>query len=131
MRDLVSGTQGFSRLRFEVYSSDLAQALLELGLDIERRSEMAIELKGLRAKALAARSHLDKINAAYDKFNAAAPAHADEVAKMATDLGEMQSDLEFATGLLGNSAEGSEKLDDHVKPGPFPSYPTTLKVAGS
>jgi hypothetical protein len=121
----------FSRLRFEVYSSDLAQALLELVLDIERRSEMAIELKGLRAKALAARSHLDKINAAYDKFNAAAPAHADEVAKMATDLGEMQSDLEFATGLLGNSADGSEKLEEFAKPGPFPSYPTVLKTGTS
>ena len=120
----------FSRLRFEVYSSDLAQALLELGLDLENERHMAIELKGLRAKALAARSHLDKINAAYDKFNAAAPAHADEVAKMATDLGEMQSDLEFATGLLGNSAGESEKLDgsDHAKPGPFPSYPTVLKT---
>jgi hypothetical protein len=118
----------FSPVTFKSISRRLARAIMELSN--ESQDEMAIELKGLRAKALAARGHLDKINAAYDKFNEAAPAHASEISKMASDLGEMQSDLEFATNLLGNSGDGSERLikEDPPKPGPFPSYPTVLKT---
>jgi hypothetical protein len=116
----------FSPITFKSISRRLARAIMELSF--ENEDEMAIELKGLRAKALAARGHLDKINAAYDKFNEAAPAHASEIAKMASDLGEMQSDLEFATNLMGNSAGDSEKLVEHPKPGPHPSYPTVLKT---
>jgi hypothetical protein len=118
----------FSPVTFKSISRRLSRAIMELSL--ESQDEMAIELKGLRAKALAARGHLDKINVAYDKFNEAAPAHAADIAKMATDLGEMQSDLEFATNLLGNSAGESEKLakEDAPKPGPFPVYPTIMKT---
>ena len=118
----------FSPVTFKSISRRLARAIMELSE--ENADPMAIELKGLRAKALAARGHLDKINAAYDKFNEAAPAHASEISKMASDLGEMQSDLEFATNLLGNSAEDSERLTDPPKPGPFPSYPTSMKAVG-
>jgi hypothetical protein len=75
---------------------------------------MTIEIKGLKAQAILARKNLDALNIAYTKFNEAAPVHASEVGKMATDLGEMQSDLEFATNLMGNSAGESEKLaKDH------------------
>jgi len=42
----------------------------------QRRKLMAIEIKGIKADALAARANLDKIRAAYRKFNEAAPAHA-------------------------------------------------------
>ena len=97
-------------------------------LSLENETEMAIEIKGLKAQAILARKNLDALNVAYAKFNEAAPVHASEVGKMASDLGEMQSDLEFATNLLGNSASDSEKLDDIPKPGPFPSYPTIIKT---
>jgi hypothetical protein len=117
----------FSRLRFEVYSSDLAQALLQLGLDIERRAGMAIEIKGLKAKALAARANLDKLSQAYDKFNEMAPAHAADVEGLASQITSMQTDLEFASTLMGNSAGESESIE-YAKPGPHPSYPTVLKT---
>ena len=78
----------------------------------ESRKKMAIEIKGLKAKAQAARRHLDDLNSAYDRFNEAAPAHASQIGKMAMDLDEMQSDLEFASTLMGNSAADSERLTE-------------------
>ena len=71
---------------------------------------MAIEIKGLKADALTARANLDKIRAAYAKFNAAAPAHAADVEGLAESIGGMQSDLEFAATVMGNSDGESEKL---------------------
>lgn len=64
---------------------------------------MAIEIKGLKLQAMTARGHLDRMTKAYAKFNEAAPAHAADVEGMAEQVTEMQSDLEFATNLLGNS----------------------------
>lgn len=65
--------------------------------------DVPIELKGIKAKALAARANLDRINRAYDKFNEDAPSHAAEVESMAAQVDELNSDLSFATNLLGNS----------------------------
>jgi hypothetical protein len=79
---------------------------------IERESGMAIDVSGLKAKALKARANWDRLHAAYDKFNELAPEHATEVEGMTSGLGEMQSDLEFATNLMGNSSGGSEKVAD-------------------
>jgi hypothetical protein len=45
---------------------------------------MALELKGLKGKAIAARSNIERLNAAYDVFNEKAPAHASDVEGMAT-----------------------------------------------
>ena len=64
---------------------------------------VAIEIKGIRAEALAARGHLDRIMAAYRKFNDAAPSHASDVEGLWEQIGSLQSDLEFAANVLGNS----------------------------
>jgi len=79
-------------------------------LENERNSRMAIEIKGLKADALTARANLDRVRAAYARFNQAAPAHADDVDKLASDITGMQSDLEFAATVMGNSDGESEKL---------------------
>lgn len=71
-------------------------------LENERHARMAIEIKGLKLQAMTARGHLDRMTKAYAKFNEAAPAHAADVEGMAEQVTEMQSDLEFATNLLGN-----------------------------
>lgn len=78
----------------------------------ERRKLMAIEIKGLKAKALAARANLDKLSQAYDRFNEMAPAHAADVIGLTEQVTGMQSDLEFASTLMGNSVGESEKLAD-------------------
>lgn len=68
---------------------------------------MALELKGLKGKALKARASLDALNTAYDKFNVDAAAHAADVTALTKDLEGMQDDLQFATATLGNSVNGS------------------------
>ena len=65
---------------------------------------MALEIKGLKLQAMTARGHLDRLSKAYAKFNEAAPAHAADVEGMAEQIGELSSDLEFATNLMGNSS---------------------------
>ena len=104
----------------------------------ESRKKMAIEIKGLKADALTARANLDKIRAAYAKFNAAAPAHAADVEGLAESIGGMQSDLEFAATVMGNSAGESEKLAQtssetpvttpRVALGPHPDQPEVAEV---
>jgi hypothetical protein len=77
---------------------------------IERESGMAIEIKGLKMDALTARANLDRIKAAYARFNDMAPAHAIDVEGLAEQVSTMQSDLEFAAGLLGNSPPPGQEL---------------------
>jgi hypothetical protein len=99
----------------------------------ESRKKMAIEIKGLRSDALLARANIDRVRAAYARFNQAAPAHADDVDKLASDIGGMQSDLEFAATVMGNSDGESEKLaqtssekpvsTSRVALGPHPDQP--------
>jgi hypothetical protein len=74
------------------------------------RLEMPIEIKGLKAKAMVARGHIDRINKAYDKFNEAAPAHAADVEGLAEQISQHHDDLSFAANVLGNSTEPSEPL---------------------
>jgi len=69
---------------------------------------MALELKGLKDKALAARRNIDRLHRAYDGFNEAAPAHAKDVEGIAGDIEAMTDDLTAAARILGNSANGSE-----------------------
>ena len=86
---------------------------------------VAIEIKGIRAEALAARGHLDRIMAAYRKLNAAAPAHASDVEGLHEQIGGLQSDLEFAATVLGNS-DGSGASSMAPEPPVEPSiYPIT------
>src|SRR5882757_3808518 len=85
-------------------------------LENERHARMAIEIKGLKLQAMTARGHLDRMTKAYAKFNEAAPAHAADVEGMAEQVTEMQSDLEFATNLLGNSPAVSGNGSEPQKP---------------
>jgi hypothetical protein len=71
------------------------------------RNDMALELKGLKGKAIKAAGHLDRLNAAYDAFNTAAPIHATDVESLTPQITALQDDLAFATQVLGNSANGS------------------------
>ncbi len=95
--DLSGITEAISGLTERVHAYRFVR-LLEQG-DIA----VAIEIKGIRAEALASRGHLDRIMAAYRKFNAAAPAHASDVEGLAEQISGLQSDLEFAATVLGNS----------------------------
>ena len=79
---------------------------------------MAREIKGLKGKALKARANIDALNAAYDKFNEAAPAHAADVDGLTSQVAGMHEDLQFAVNVLGNSTVDSEKpAEPIVQPG--------------
>ena len=86
---------------------------------------MAIEIKGLRDQALEARSNLDRIKAAYTKFNEAAPAHALDVEGLAEQVGTMQSDLEFAATVLGNSPPPGQSVPMAT---PLPPAPVLVEA---
>lgn len=97
---------------------------------IDERREMrimALEIKGLKGKALKARANIDALNAAYDKFNEDASAHAADVEGLTSQVTSMQDDLQFAVTTLGNSTSESEKLDE--KPKEAPPTPPTLPPA--
>lgn len=79
---------------------------------------MALEIKGLKAKALKAAAHLDRLNLAYDKFNEAAPLHAADVESLAPQIEALADDLTFAAQTLGNSvAQSDEQQRDTQKVG--------------
>lgn len=87
-------------------------------LENERHHKMPLELKGLRDKAVLARANLDKLHEAYDKFNVDAPQHAADVESLASQIGDMQDDLKFATTTLGNSGGASGKQPEKPKDPP-------------
>jgi hypothetical protein len=72
-----------------------------------REQEMALELKGLKAKAMTARANIGKLDAAYEAFNAKAGNHVSDVEGLTEQLGEMTEDLSFVTTTLGNSVAAS------------------------
>lgn len=77
---------------------------------IEERRElwtMALELKGLKGKAIKAAGFIDRLNTAYDAFNEAAPLHAADVEGLTPQIEGLQEDLAFAAQVLGNSVAGS------------------------
>lgn len=86
---------------------------------------MPLEIKGLRGKAIKARSNIDALNQAYDKFNEAAPAHVGDVESLTSQVTGMQGDLEFAANVLGNSTSESEKLAEKPKPAAVVKTETT------
>lgn len=73
----------------------------------ERQKLMAIEIKGLKGKALKAGSMFDRLNRAYDKLIETGDAHADDVEGLAPQITAMQDDISFAVQTLGNSVSGS------------------------
>ena len=73
----------------------------------ERNKRMALELRGLKAKALTAAANIDRLNKAYDAFNTAAPVHAADVEGLAPQVEGLSDDLKFASQVLGNSVAGS------------------------
>lgn len=68
---------------------------------------MALELKGLRLKASKVTANIDRLNAAYDRFNELAPAHAADVEGLTPQIAQLGEDLTFAATMLGNSVNGS------------------------
>ena len=90
---------------------DLTANLIGLTLRVQayrivrriERETMAIDMSGLKAKAMAARANWERLNAAYEGFNTTAPLHAADVEALSAGLAEMQSDLDFATATMGNS----------------------------
>lgn len=88
-------------------------------LENERHARMALEIKGLRGKALQAGSMFDRLNRAYDKLLETGHAHADDVESLAPQIGGMQDDISFAVQTLGNSvgaSNGSEKPEEPPEP---------------
>jgi hypothetical protein len=79
-----------------------------------------LEMKGLKAKAVAAAANMDRLNAAYDKFNSAAPAHAVDVENLTPQIEAMTHDLQFAAQVLGNSTNGSGHTEAPPQAAPFP-----------
>lgn len=80
---------------------------------------MPLEIRGLKAKALAMRANIDRLHKAYDAFNDKAPLHAADVEGIAGQIEAMGSDLSFAVNVLGNStAQSDEKRPDEQKAPP-------------
>lgn len=69
---------------------------------------MPLELKGLKGKAIKAAANLDRLNQAYDAFNAAAPLHAADVEALTPQITALEDDLTFASQVLGNSVNGGD-----------------------
>jgi hypothetical protein len=87
----------------------------------ERRlADMPLELKGLKAKAMAARAHIGKLDEAYDAFNAKAGSHISDVQGLAEQLGYMADDLAFSTAALGNSVAASNEAGEAVQTAKVP-----------
>jgi len=91
-----------------------------------KEREMALELKGLKAKNLKARQVIDRLGKAYDKFNTDGDAHAGDVESLAGDLGSMSEDLGFMTRELGNSVANSNGSGEAKEP---PAEKQVIKAA--
>jgi hypothetical protein len=86
--------------------------------------DVALELKGLKAKAMAARAHIGKLDAAYEAFNAKAGSHVSDVEGLTAQIGYMSDDLSFHTASLGNSVAASNGDTEAVEPPkPPPAIP--------
>ena len=69
--------------------------------------EMALEIKGLKGKALKAGAMFDRLNVAYDKLIETGTAHATDVESLPGQIEGMQDDLQFMVQTLGNSVGAS------------------------
>lgn len=77
---------------------------------------MALEIKGLKGKALKASGMFDRLNRAYDKLIEAGDAHATDVESLPSQIEGMQDDLTFMVQTLGNSVNGSGEVAEKPEP---------------
>ena len=92
--------------------------------------EMALEIKGLKGKAMKAGAMFDRLNIAYDKLIETGTAHAADVESLPAQIEGMQDDLSFMVQTLGNSVNaesqlrsGSGESQDASKPPPATKQP--------
>ena len=99
---------------------------------IWRGMGMALEIKGLKAKAVKTGAMFDRLNVAYDKLLDTGTAHAADVESLPAQIDGMQDDLQFMVQALGNSTGGSSNSGEGVdkpKPAPAAEQPKTEAVA--
>jgi len=72
--------------------------------------EMALEIKGLKGKAVKAGAMFDRLNVAYDKLIETGTAHAADVETLPAQIEGMQDDLSFMVQTLGNSVNAESQL---------------------
>ena len=100
---------------------------------IDERRElrtMALELKGLKGRAMTARAHIGRLDAAYEAFNAKAGNHVSDVEGLTEQVGEMADDLSFATAVLGNSVAGSNSGTGEPRPAASVVLPNIMAGVG-
>ena len=85
---------------------------------------MALEIKGLKGKALQAGGMFDRLNKAYDKLIETGAAHATDVESLPGQIEGMQDDLTFMVQTLGNSINGSGNGEGQQAP-KLPEPPKT------
>lgn len=93
---------------------------------------MALEIKGLKAKAVKTGAMFDRLNVAYDKLLDTGTAHAADVESLPAQIDGMQDDLQFMVQALGNSTGGSGtsgEVADKPKPPPVAEPPKTETIA--
>jgi hypothetical protein len=91
---------------------------------------MALELKGLKGKAVKAGGVFDRLNRAYDKLIETGDAHASDVEGLVPQIDAMQDDITFATTTLGNSVgEASGEAQDAAKAPAAVIQPETTATA--
>lgn len=66
----------------------------------------------ITGQATEARGHMDAISKAYRKLNDGARVHRADVEALASQVGDMQSDLEHAANVMGNGGENSEESQE-------------------
>ena len=71
----------------------------------------------ITAKATEARSHMDAISRAYDKLNENARSHRVDVEGLASQVDDMQTDLEHAANVMGNGPGASDEASASNHPG--------------
>lgn len=79
-------------------------------------NDMALEIKGLKGKALQAGGVFDRLNRAYDKLIETGGAHATDVEGLPAQIEGMADDLTFMVQTLGNSVNGSGEVAEKPEP---------------
>ena len=89
---------------------------------------MALEIKGLKGKALKAGGVFDRLNRAYDKLIETGEAHATDVESLPSQIEDMQEDLTFMVQTLGNSVNGSGEGAEKPKAAPVVADAATFQA---
>jgi hypothetical protein len=83
---------------------------------------MALELKGLKGKAMSFRANIEAIGREYDAGNEVAIEHLSDVKGLRSDVTAMRDDLKAAVDITKNSVAGSNS-GEQPKPPPVPGSP--------